>query len=53
MIQYPRALGAVDVVVELVDFHTQVRLQNPTIFRIFSPTYPLGLRLESAAGLLV
>ena len=35
--QYPRALGAVDVVVELVDFHTQLRLQNPTIFRISVP----------------
>lgn len=37
LIQYPRALGAVDVIVELVDFRRQLRLQNPSVFRILVP----------------
>ena len=37
LIQYYRPLGAVDVIVELVDFRHQLRLQNPSVFRILVP----------------
>lgn len=37
LIQYPRPLGAVDVIVELVDFRRQLRIQNPSVFRILVP----------------
>ena len=37
LIQYPRPLGAVDMVVEFIDFRTQRLLQDPSVFRTLGP----------------